>query len=89
MALAIFGKQVLFLIEKGMLVGEILGLWMVDGDTREQLVQHLVVPDGELEMTGDDPRLLVVTGGVAAMHVDGGTCSDTLGVVALPQQTGG
>ena len=31
-----------------------------DGDSGKQLVQLLVVPDGELEMTGDDPGLLVV-----------------------------
>ena len=73
--------------EDGLDVGQDTSLG--DGDTREQLVQHLVVPDGELEVTGDYPRLLVVTGGVAGSHVDGGTGSDTLGVVALPQQTGG
>ena len=28
-----------------------------DGDSGKQLVQLLVVPDGELEMTGDDPGL--------------------------------
>ena len=36
-----------------------------DGDTREKLVQLLVITDGELEMSGDDSGLLVVTGSVA------------------------
>ena len=35
-----------------------------DGDVAEELVQFLVVADGELEMTGDDTRLLVVAGSV-------------------------
>ena len=33
-------------------------------DVSEKLVQFLIVTDGELEMTGDDTGLLVVTGGV-------------------------
>lgn len=37
-----------------------------DGDVTEQLVQLLIVADGELKMTGDDTGLLVVTGGVAS-----------------------
>lgn len=41
-----------------------------DGDVAEQLVQFLVVADGELEMTGDDTGLLVVTGGVASQFED-------------------
>jgi hypothetical protein len=71
-----------------------------DGDTRQELVELLVVADGELEMTGDDPRLLVVASRVAGelenlsgevLHdgrqVDGRSGADTLGVVALAQQT--
>ena len=71
-----------------------------DGDTRQKLVQLLVVTDGELKVTGDDPGLLVVTSSVAGQledlsgevlhdggHVDGGTGSDTLGIVTLPQET--
>ena len=70
-----------------------------DGDTGEQLVQLLVVPDGELEVTGDNPSLLVVPSGVTGQlenlsreilhdggHVDGGAGTDTLGIVALPQE---
>lgn len=36
-----------------------------DGYVAQKLVQLLVVTDGQLEMTGDDTRLLVVTGSVA------------------------
>ena len=35
------------------------------GHTREQLVQLLVITDGQLQVTGDDPCLLVVTGSIA------------------------
>lgn len=41
-----------------------------DGDVTEELVQFLIVADGELEMTGDDTRLLVVAGGVASQFED-------------------
>ena len=70
-----------------------------DGDTREKLVQLLVIADGQLEVAGDDARLLVVAGGVASQLkdlgaqvledsglVDGGTGANTLGVVALLQE---
>ena len=71
-----------------------------DGDVSEKLVQLLVVPNGELQVTGNDASLLVVTSGVAGQledfgcqvledggQVDGRTGTDTLSVVALPQQT--
>lgn len=71
-----------------------------DGDVAEQLVQFLVVSDGELEMTGDDTCLLVVTGGVTSQledfsgkvlkdssEVDGSTSTDTLSIVALSEKT--
>ena len=71
-----------------------------DGDSGKQLVQLLVVPDGELEMTGDDPGLLVVTGSVASQledlssevlhdscEVDRGASADTLSIVALAEET--
>ena len=71
-----------------------------DGDVAQKLVQLLVVPDGELQVTRDDTRLLVVTGGVASQlenfggevlkdgsEVDRSTGTDTLSVVALPEQT--
>ena len=71
-----------------------------NGDTAEEFVQFLVVADGQLEMTGDDPGLLVVTGGVASQledfssqvlqhcgQVHGGACSDPLCVVALAKES--
>src|SRR5690606_23622608 len=71
-----------------------------DGDVAEQLVQLLIVADGELEVTGDDTGLLVVAGGVAGQledfrrqvlqdgrEVDGSAGTDTLSVVALAEQT--
>lgn len=33
-------------------------------DVSEKLVQFLVIADGELQMTGNDTGLLVITGGV-------------------------
>lgn len=69
-----------------------------DGDVSEQLVQLLVVADGELQVAGNDTGLLVVAGGVTGQledlsgqvledgsEVDGGTGTDTLGVVTLAQ----
>jgi len=41
-----------------------------DGDVSEELVQFLIVADGELEMTGDDTGLLVVTSGVPSQFED-------------------
>ena len=71
-----------------------------DGDAREKFVQLLVVADGELQVTGDDPRLLVVTSGVSCQlqdlscqvlhdggEVDGCTRSYALGIVALSEVT--
>ena len=71
-----------------------------DGDTGQELVQLLVVTDGQLEVTGDDSGLLVVSGGVACQlenlsgqvledggQVHGGTGTDALGVVSFPQET--
>ena len=82
----------------GLDVGEDTSLG--DGDTGQELVELLVVSDGELEVTGDDPGLLVVTGGVASQledlsgqvlhdggHVDGGTGTNALSTVSLPQKT--
>ena len=89
-----------------------------NGDVAEELVQLLIVADGELKVTRDDTGLLVVTSGVSGQledlgcqvledggQVDGGTwqnrldqpqklkeirqltSTDTLGVVALPEET--
>jgi hypothetical protein len=41
-----------------------------DGDVSEKLVQLLVIADGELEMTGNDTGLLVVTSSVASQLED-------------------
>ena len=71
-----------------------------NGDTAEKLVQFFIVADGQLQVTGDDTGLLVVTGSVAGelenlsgevLHdgsqVHGCTSSDTVGVVALAEKT--
>ena len=44
-----------------------------DGDVAQKLVQLLVVPDGELKVTGDDTGLLVVTGSVTGQLEDFGS----------------
>ena len=41
-----------------------------DGNVAEKLVQFLIVPDGELKMTGNDTGLLVVTSGVTSQLKD-------------------
>ncbi len=71
-----------------------------DGHSLEQLVQLLVIPDGQLEMAGVDPLLLVVPGGVSGQlkdlsgevlhdggQVDWGAGTDPLGVVSLTEKT--
>ena len=71
-----------------------------DGHTGEELVQFLVVADGQLKMTGDDPGLLVVTGGVSCqlenlsceVFHDGGQVdwcagTDALAIVSFPEKT--
>ena len=71
-----------------------------DGDVGQELVQLLIIADGELQVTGDDTSLLVVTGGVSGQlenfstqvlqdggEVDGGSGSDSLGVVTLAEET--
>merc|ERR1712037_279109 len=71
-----------------------------NGDTGQELVQLLVVPDGKLQVPGDDPGLLVVAGSVASQledlsgkvlhdgsQVDGGASTHTLSIVALAEKT--
>ena len=71
-----------------------------NGDTREELVQLFVVADGKLQVTGDDPGLLVVTGSIASQlenfssqvlhdgsQVDGSASTYTFGIVSLAQET--
>ena len=62
-----------------------------DGDTGQELAQLLVIADSELDVTGDDTSLLVVTSGITGQlkdlssevledgsQVDGGTSTNTL-----------
>ena len=69
-----------------------------DGDSSKQIVQLLIVPDGELEVTRDDPPLLVVPGSVPSQledlgsevlhdssQVDGSSTSNPLGEVSFLQ----
>jgi len=70
-----------------------------DGHTAEELVELLVVADGQLDVAGDDAGLLVVAGGVAGEledlsaevledrgEVHGGTGADAGGVLALLEE---
>lgn len=71
-----------------------------DRDVAQKLVQLLIVPDGQLKMPGNDTGLLVVASSVACQlenlgsqvledgsQVHRSTGTDTLSVVALPEQT--
>ena len=71
-----------------------------NGDTREELVELFVVADGKLQVTGDDPGLLVVTGSITCQfqnfssqvlhdcsQVDWGSSTYTFSIVALAQKT--
>ena len=71
-----------------------------NGDTSKQLVQLLIIPDGELEVAGDNSGLLVVSCSVASQfkdlsckvfhdssQVDWGTSSNTLSIVALAEES--
>ena len=66
----------------------------------EKFVEFLVVSDGEEDVSGDDSGLLVVLGGVSGEfedlsseifedsgEVDGGTSSDSFGVVGMSEET--
>ncbi len=73
---------------------------LCDGHTGEKFVELLVVTDGELKMTGNDPGLLVVTSSVSCelenlscevFHHSGevywGTGSNTLTIVSFTEKT--
>ena len=73
---------------------------LCDCDVAQKLVQLLIVADGELEMSGDDTGLLVVTSGVTSQledfggqilkdscKVDWSSSTNTLSVVALSKQS--
>ena len=70
-----------------------------NGHTGKELVQFLVIPDGQLQVPGDDAGLLVVAGGVTGQfkdfsgkilhdcgQVDWGAGTNTFGVVALAEE---
>merc|ERR1719376_1403955 len=70
-----------------------------NGHASHQLVQLLIIPDGQLQMSGDDAGFLVVPCSVTSKledlscqvlhdscHVDRCTCSHPLGVVAFPEK---
>jgi len=71
-----------------------------DCNVAEELVQLFIVADGELEVTRDNTSLLVVSSSIASKfedfgskilengsEIDRSTSTDTLGVVALSQET--
>ena len=71
-----------------------------NGDTGQELVQFLVVSDGELKMSGNDSSLLVVPGSVTCQfqnfsgqvlengsQVDWGTRTNSLGIVSLSEKS--
>ena len=71
-----------------------------DGDVAEKTVELLVVADGELDVSGDDSGLLVVSGGVTGKlkdlggevledggKVDRGTGTNTGSVLALLEES--
>ena len=71
-----------------------------NGDSSQEFVQLLVVADGQLEVTGDDAGLLVVTGSIAGQledlscqvlhdcsQVDWCTSTNTVSVVSLAEKT--
>jgi hypothetical protein len=88
----LLGKEILVDVGENTTLG--------DGDVAKKLVQLLIVADGELKMTGDDTSLLVVASSVASKlenfgsevledgsEVDGSAGTNTLGVVALAEET--
>jgi len=69
-----------------------------NGHSGQEFVQFLVITDGQLQVTWDDPGLLVVTGSIACQlqdlscevlhdgsQVDWGTSTYTFGIVAFSQ----
>jgi hypothetical protein len=71
-----------------------------NSDVAQQLVQFLIVSDGELKVAGDDTSFLVVTSGVSSKlenfsskilqdgsQIDRCTGTNTLGVVSLAKKT--
>jgi len=84
--------------EEGVDVGEDTAAG--NGGVGHQLVEFLVVSDGELNVSGDNSGLLVVLGGVSSeledlssevlkdgSEVNGGTCANSLGESALLEES--
>jgi hypothetical protein len=63
-------KRKLVIAEKLTLMNVGQDTTLCDCDVSKKLVQFLIVSDGELEMTGDDTGLLVVTSGVTGQLED-------------------
>src|ERR1700731_1510915 len=96
-AAADFRRRLLLGEKDGLDVGQNAALG--DRHARQQLVELLVVADGQLEVARDDARLLVISRRVASQlehlgrqvlhhgrQVDGCAGADALGVVAFAQQ---
>jgi hypothetical protein len=71
-----------------------------NGDSSQKFVQLLVIADGQLQVTGDDASLLVVTSGIAGQledlscqvfhdcsQVDWSTSSNSVSIVSLAEET--
>ena len=71
-----------------------------DGDLAQELVQLLVVADGQLDVSGDNSLLLSLLGGVSGQledlgdevlehggEVHGGTRADSAGITTVLQET--
>merc|ERR550519_576855 len=70
-----------------------------DGHASQKLVELLVIPYGQLQMSGDDARLLVVPGSIAGQlknlgcqvfhdgcHVNWSPCTHPLGIISFPEK---
>ena len=91
-------RSLALLNELGMDVGE--HTTRGDGDLAQELVQLLVISDGELDVSGDDSLLLAFLGGVSGKledlgdevledggQVHGGTRTDLAGIATVLQET--
>ena len=71
-----------------------------NGNTSQKFVELLIIPDGQLQVSGNDPGFLVVSGSIASkfqdfgskvLHdcgeVNRGSCINRIGVVSLLQET--
>ena len=71
-----------------------------NGHSGQEFVQFLIITDGQLQVTGDDSGFLVVSGSISCQfknlsgqifhygcQVDGGTGTNSLGIVAFTEKT--